>query len=59
MPEPSRPVRVLVLDASLRKESFNVRLAGLAARTAAAHGAEPLTAGLADLTAAQVAHRAG
>ncbi|MGH3378107.1 MAG: NADPH-dependent FMN reductase [Actinoallomurus sp.] len=39
-PSAARPVRVLVLGASLRKESFNVRLAALAARTAAAHGAE-------------------
>jgi chromate reductase len=46
---PSRPVRVLVVGASLRKESFNVRLAGLAARTAAAWGAEVRTAGFADL----------
>jgi NAD(P)H-dependent FMN reductase len=39
-PAVPRPVRVLVLGASLRKESFNVRLAALAARTASAHGAE-------------------
>jgi chromate reductase len=32
--------RVFTLGASLRKESFNVRLADLAARTAEAHGAE-------------------
>lgn len=41
---------MLVVGASLRKESFNVRLAGLAARTAAARGAEVRTAGFADLT---------
>jgi chromate reductase, NAD(P)H dehydrogenase (quinone) len=46
----SRPVRVLVLGASLRKESLNVRLAGLAARTAAAHGADVRTVGFGDLT---------
>ncbi|MDN3351235.1 NAD(P)H-dependent oxidoreductase [Actinomadura sp. DC4] len=44
-----RPVRVLVLGASLRKESFNVRLAGLAARTAAAHGASVTTVDYASL----------
>ena len=41
-PSTARPVRVLVLGASLRKESLNVRLAALAARTAAAHGAEEI-----------------
>lgn len=35
-----RPLRVLVMGASLRKESINVRLAGLAARTAVDLGAE-------------------
>ena len=44
-----RTVRVLVLGASLRKESFNVRLAALAARTAAAHGAEVRTVDFAAL----------
>lgn len=42
-PDAPRPARVVVLGASLRKESFNVRLAALAARTAAAHGAEVRT----------------
>jgi chromate reductase, NAD(P)H dehydrogenase (quinone) len=41
--------RVLVLGASLRKESFNVRLAGLAARTAREHGAEVTTVGFGEL----------
>jgi chromate reductase, NAD(P)H dehydrogenase (quinone) len=45
-----RPVRVVVVGASLRKESFNVRLAALAARRAAAHGADVRTAGFGDLT---------
>jgi chromate reductase len=39
-PATRRPLRVLVVGASLRKESLNVRLAGLAARTAADLGAE-------------------
>src|SRR5215471_8283931 len=37
------PLRVLVVGASLRKDSYNVRLAALAARTAEAHGAEVRT----------------
>jgi NAD(P)H-dependent FMN reductase len=37
------PVRVLVVGASLRKDSYNVRLAALAARAAEAHGAEVRT----------------
>ncbi len=41
--------RVFVLGASLRKDSFNVRLAALAARAAAEHGAQVRTAGFADL----------
>jgi chromate reductase, NAD(P)H dehydrogenase (quinone) len=41
--------RVLVLGASLRKESFNVRLAGLAARTAREQGAEVTTVGFGEL----------
>src|SRR3569833_399603 len=44
-----RPVRVLVLGASLRKESINVRLAALAARSASAHGAEVTTVRYASL----------
>jgi NAD(P)H-dependent FMN reductase len=44
-----RPVRVFVLGASLRKESFNVRLASLAARTASAHGAAVTTVDYASL----------
>jgi chromate reductase, NAD(P)H dehydrogenase (quinone) len=43
-PGASRPPRVLVLGASLRKDSFNVRLAALAARTASGLGAEVRTA---------------
>jgi NAD(P)H-dependent FMN reductase len=45
-----RPARVAVLGASLRKQSFNVRLAALAARMAATHGAEVRTVGFGDLT---------
>src|SRR3569833_1613387 len=44
-----RPVCVLVLGVSLRLESFNVRLAALAARTASAHGAEGTTVRYASL----------
>lgn len=46
---PAAPVRVLVLGASLRKDSFNVRLAALAARTAAAHGADVVPVEFGDL----------
>src|SRR3954465_15767385 len=49
MTDTPRPVRVFVLGASLRKESFNVRLASLAARKASAHGPAGATAGLASL----------
>ncbi|MGN6104327.1 MAG: NADPH-dependent FMN reductase [Kofleriaceae bacterium] len=39
-PTPARsPIRVLIFAASLRRESINGRLAALAARTAARHGA--------------------
>ncbi|HEX4818104.1 MAG TPA: NAD(P)H-dependent oxidoreductase [Nonomuraea sp.] len=44
-----RRPRVLVLGASLRKESLNVRLASLAARDAAAHDAEVRTVKFAEL----------
>jgi chromate reductase len=50
MPDPAvAPVRVLVLGASLRKDSFNVRLAALAARTAAAQGADVVPVEFGDL----------
>jgi chromate reductase len=51
MPDPAAPapVRVLVLGASLRKDSFNVRLAALAARTATALGAEVVPVEFGDL----------
>ncbi len=48
-PAARRPVRIFVLGASLRKESLNVRLAGLAARTAESLGAEVQTVDFHDL----------
>lgn len=42
-PAARRPLRVFVVGASLRKESLNARLAGLAARTATSLGAEAET----------------
>jgi chromate reductase, NAD(P)H dehydrogenase (quinone) len=48
MPHDRRPIRVLVLTASLREQSLNRRLAGLAARAARASGAEVDEAGLRD-----------
>ncbi len=48
-PATRRPVRIFVLGASLSKESLNVRLAGLAARTAESLGAEVHTVDFHDL----------
>lgn len=51
---PGRRPRVLVLGASLSKNSLNARLAALAARTASAHGAEVRTVAFAELAVPQL-----